>query len=287
MLLPVFEIDLHDRRWLTRHYMTRVRPALFITMKSLLTLGIVKYLCSFVFGFLVCNVQPHSKGKLSTSVNSSNEVDINISLNYCEDERDVKILINGVNKSRQLLNDFIDKDDSFMFVELFPGPFTWCILRWLGITIHLYIRWFVYTYFHACGTCSMPKKYQRVDVDFDHAIEVENNIDSNIDSIVNNHVDSKINSYIDSKLDDKKDSNIDSKTDSKSTNYQILNESDNYVTSTSDASVDSELKVLGIENLRIADASVIPHLPTGPIAATCMAIGLAVGELVNNKKTNS
>eukprot|EP01035_Chromulina_nebulosa_P018654 gene18654-24397_t len=105
----------------------------------------------------------------------------------------------------------------------------------------------------------MPKKYQRVDVDFNHAIEVDNNTDSNIES--------KVDSTADNKIDSKVDGTADSKMD-----Y---------------ATVDSELKVLGIENLRIADASVIPHLPSGPIAATCMAIGLAVGELVNNKSLNS
>lgn len=49
--------------------------------------------------------------------------------------------------------------------------------------------------------------------------------------------------------------------------------------------VDDELRVLTedgsiIRKLRVADASVIPHIPTGPIAAVCMAIGRGLGELV-------
>lgn len=44
--------------------------------------------------------------------------------------------------------------------------------------------------------------------------------------------------------------------------------------------VDEELKVIGIKKLRIADASVIPAIPTSPTSAICMAIGLACAELL-------
>jgi len=46
--------------------------------------------------------------------------------------------------------------------------------------------------------------------------------------------------------------------------------------------VDVYLRVSGAEKLRIADASVFPSIPSAPIAATCMAIGLGVADLVNN-----
>ena len=44
--------------------------------------------------------------------------------------------------------------------------------------------------------------------------------------------------------------------------------------------VDAELRVKGVSNLRIADASVIPHLPTAPLSAVCMCIGQAAGEMM-------
>lgn len=44
--------------------------------------------------------------------------------------------------------------------------------------------------------------------------------------------------------------------------------------------VDDELRVHCYKRLRIADASVIPKIPTGPISAVCMAIGLRAGELI-------
>ena len=37
--------------------------------------------------------------------------------------------------------------------------------------------------------------------------------------------------------------------------------------------VDGNLKVYGIENLRIADASVMPRITTGNIMAPCVIIG--------------
>jgi choline dehydrogenase len=47
--------------------------------------------------------------------------------------------------------------------------------------------------------------------------------------------------------------------------------------------VDEELRVKGIRNLRIADASVIPEIPSGPITATIMCIGVAAAEFIRKK----
>ena len=46
--------------------------------------------------------------------------------------------------------------------------------------------------------------------------------------------------------------------------------------------VTSDLRVRGTEGLRIADASIMPHIPSGPIAATCAAIGIAAAQLIIN-----
>lgn len=50
-----------------------------------------------------------------------------------------------------------------------------------------------------------------------------------------------------------------------------------------DCILDDELRVLGLQGLRVADASSIPHIPTAPIAATCMIIGAAAATFINPK----
>jgi hypothetical protein len=45
--------------------------------------------------------------------------------------------------------------------------------------------------------------------------------------------------------------------------------------------VDEELKVHRVQKLRVADASVFPHIPSAPIAAIVMAVGLAAGEMIS------
>ena len=46
--------------------------------------------------------------------------------------------------------------------------------------------------------------------------------------------------------------------------------------------VDEELRVRGVKGLRVADASVFPHILTGPISAVCMAIGLKAADLMTS-----
>jgi choline dehydrogenase len=47
--------------------------------------------------------------------------------------------------------------------------------------------------------------------------------------------------------------------------------------------VDSHLKVYGIEKLRIADASIMPHVPVGNTMDPCVIIGERAGELVKRE----
>ena len=51
-------------------------------------------------------------------------------------------------------------------------------------------------------------------------------------------------------------------------------------TKLSEGVVDEELRVRGLRGLRIADSSVFPHIPSGPIAAVCMAVGLKAADLL-------
>ena len=44
--------------------------------------------------------------------------------------------------------------------------------------------------------------------------------------------------------------------------------------------VDSRLKVYGIDNLRVVDASVMPRVTTGNTMATCVVIGERAAELI-------
>lgn len=44
--------------------------------------------------------------------------------------------------------------------------------------------------------------------------------------------------------------------------------------------VDSRLKVYGIENLRIADGSTLPSIPTGNTMASCVIVGERAAEIL-------
>jgi choline dehydrogenase len=44
--------------------------------------------------------------------------------------------------------------------------------------------------------------------------------------------------------------------------------------------VDGQLKVYGIDNLRIADASIMPRVTTGNTMAPCVIIGERAGEML-------
>ena len=46
------------------------------------------------------------------------------------------------------------------------------------------------------------------------------------------------------------------------------------------SAVDGNLKVYGIDNLRIADGSIIPRVTTGNTTAPCVVIGEHAGEML-------
>ena len=47
--------------------------------------------------------------------------------------------------------------------------------------------------------------------------------------------------------------------------------------------VDHNLKVYGVENLRIADGSIMPRVTTGNTMAPCVIIGERAGEILKNR----
>jgi choline dehydrogenase len=46
--------------------------------------------------------------------------------------------------------------------------------------------------------------------------------------------------------------------------------------------VDAKLKVYGIENLRVADGSIMPRVTTGNTMAGCVIIGERAGEILKS-----
>jgi choline dehydrogenase len=51
-----------------------------------------------------------------------------------------------------------------------------------------------------------------------------------------------------------------------------------------DTVVDSNLRLRGLANLRVADASVMPLLPSGNTNAACLMIGARAGDLLTNSR---
>jgi choline dehydrogenase len=47
-----------------------------------------------------------------------------------------------------------------------------------------------------------------------------------------------------------------------------------------DSVVDASLRVYGIENLRVADASIMPRITTGNTMAPCVIIGERAAEMI-------
>jgi len=47
--------------------------------------------------------------------------------------------------------------------------------------------------------------------------------------------------------------------------------------------VTPDLRVRGVRGLRIADSSIIPGMPTGPIAATAAAIGTIAADILSKE----
>lgn len=96
------------------------------------------------------------------------------------------------------------------------------------------------TYFHASGTCAM---------------ETDRCVEGNIDAPTNTNT-STGSALNDSSTSDYKDCD------------------DNM------AVVDVNLRVRGVSKLRVCDASVFPRIPSGPTSATCMAIAVSLGKLL-------
>jgi choline dehydrogenase-like flavoprotein len=193
-LLPELMLPYYDDDSLYSKYL---RPFLLNILLYLITLSIVQWFCSHCSGFLVCGTRRQSKG--SILLNPDNPLlDFTIDPQYNDHNNDDIIVKNGINTANNLLKSF------GIHVSIFPFFF---------LSQSKSIKLFTTSYYHICGTCSMPSK-----------------TDPNRETVV-----------------------------------------------------DDELRVKGIKNLRIADASVIPEIPSGPITATIMCIGVAAAEFIKKR----
>eukprot|EP00607_Mallomonas_marina_P009595 CAMPEP_0182420968 /NCGR_PEP_ID=MMETSP1167-20130531/6103_1 /TAXON_ID=2988 /ORGANISM="Mallomonas Sp, Strain CCMP3275" /LENGTH=735 /DNA_ID=CAMNT_0024597589 /DNA_START=41 /DNA_END=2248 /DNA_ORIENTATION=+ len=195
-------------------FLTTLRSTLEFIIQMLTKLEVVRALLGCFFGFLVCVVQPKSRGELFVGSHGLREP-LSIDPAYLSDEAetDYQLLITGVTAVRNLFaqlrahrNNNSDHQadaqdcDNLHCVELLPGY----------LPLSLYTRLYAAPYFHSCGTCAM--------VSYDAASER--------------------------------------------------------------GVVTPDLRVKNTKGLRIADASVIPMIPSGPIICTCAAIGQAAAELL-------
>ena len=48
--------------------------------------------------------------------------------------------------------------------------------------------------------------------------------------------------------------------------------------------VDGDLKVYGVDNLRVADGSIMPRVTTGNTMAPCVVIGERAGEIIRSQR---
>lgn len=168
-------------------------------------------------------------------------------LDYSASDEDMKASYNGLQAVRKMLND--SSKSGLWYFEILPGPlFAYCCVFKI---FSYFFRIFCGTYFHFCGTCKMVSLSQ---------------------SPTSSLNDSTINTYLTNHEDDITSSNASYVSDSN------LSEDER-----ASGVVDEYLCVIGVDKLRVADSSVIPAIPSGPISATCMAIGLMAGELINKE----
>ena len=76
--------------------------------------------------------------------------------------------------------------------------------------------------------------------------------------------------------------NADASTSTSTSTGSTLDDSNSIYKDSDDnmAVVDVNLRVRGVSKLRVCDASVFPRIPSGPTSATCMAIAVSLGKIL-------
>lgn len=163
--------------------------------------------------FVICPTlcKPRSRGRVSLRSDMPDE-DLLIQPYYLESERDMRVLVHGVDLMRDLLRTTglgaITAQGSAPFAVSFTASAPIPVPAGSGVELRDFIAATVTTVWHPAGTCAMGRHRQSV--------------------------------------------------------------------------VDPELRVYGIEGLRVADASIIPEIPSGNINAVCIMIGEQCAQLVRS-----
>ena len=227
-------------------YAAYLRPLLFPVLRFIMRLSFFKWLSSLTFGFLVCLTKPYSRGGLANPTTTLDPDSgairpqsgpLQVDPAYLTDERDIATLRAAMATAHSMLEESRQRD-KLWYLELLPGlPFNYCLAEDYFL---LYARLFAAPYYHACGTCQMGGCDAPVATT---ARPVNNSVGS--DSVLNDATAPAPVPLPQAGKRTKKDATV----------------------------VDAELRVLGVVGLRIADASVFPSIPSGPISAVCMAVG--------------
>ena len=222
----------------------------------MLRLSIVKWLCGFTFGFLVCLTKPHSRGGLanpttsldpSTGAMRPEDGPLRVDPAYLSDERDVAALRAAMATAHALLEESRQRD-GLWYLELFPGlPFNYCLA---ADYFSLYARLFAAPYYHACGTCQMGEAAAPVMTTARAVVGTNGSGEGAAAAAASSSSGGEYSKRV----------------------------------KRSTAVVDAELRVHGVTGLRIADASVFPAIPSGPVAAVCMAVGEGAACLLLSKQ---
>ena len=236
---------------------------------------------------------------------------IRLDLNLLSDERDSDILYNALHAAHRLLEDS-RQHDNLWYLEALPG----LALNYALAADHYetYVTTFAAPYFHACGTCAMEEDHVPLPVPVPvysqpahlmHWSDNNYNNNNNTNTIHEGGGD-LVGPEVELELElSDQNQNPQSQNQNLTANSSVTSVSTSGATEIEmgrqnevfgpvsvggrsqnrpfrgKAVVDSKLRVIGVKGLRVADASVIPKIPSGPIAAVCMAIGVAAAEFLS------
>jgi choline dehydrogenase len=172
---------------------------------------------------------------------------------YLSDPRDTAILRNGLATARRVVQQA--RSSGFPSLEVLPGA----LFNYTrdAASFSLFAGLCSTTYYHACGTCRMVSTEQATPIAPTSPSEAGAGYTAPTPTTATN---AAVAAAVVEEKEEKRG-----------------------------GVVDTELRVLGVQGLRIADASVIPAISSSPIQAVCMVIGERCGKLIlaSNSVKNS